>query len=1229
MHHSTKTPARIALLFVMLFLSLTATANEFIKDVMVIGGSSKDVDMVLNPLKSEGWTFIDYDLNNGCGKETDYIYLLYKADNNSNSYNNGYISDFYISDAEGIAPDTRTIDGRIYHIVPYDGSFYFTDEKRKGELNSHAGGKTIHLYYTKEPFADNRAVSSITFNETSSGAVVWNGNGKPADLNAGCGEGTDYIYMHITTATIQPRNISVAGLDTIEVVGRNIRVQGWAYDPDAPSDPQSIIVDVKRADGSDYKTSVISTNVLRADVNDKYSINGKHGFNDTISIPNSGTYTVTIYAQDPTGDGKTQAGTTQTITISSLVTLTAESTEVILLDGDTLTGKGGDYTRVKIAAGATVTLSGADITAAIRSRVFDEIWDFMGCKDYAWSGITCLGDATIILADSTENYIDAGCYRYAGIQAGPAGTTLTIRGDGYLKVRGGVDGAAIGSTGTGELLDENGFNLEPGTCGDIVIEGGQIYANTRLTFNLRTKYYIYENVVQTGHAATIGSGYEGKCGNITINGGNIDARSDVAAVIGCGRSAHCGDITIAGSGVKIYARNVNSSYTVIGPDSQTSSNCGTLTIGGVKMDYIPDNDWLYAPIDNNCTYSVIFKANDGTDKTIEQVIPYNLTQAFDSCTFTRPYHIFECWSTAVDGSGTNYADGQEIENLTTPNRQVTLYAQWLPIYTVHFDKNSDEAMGTMEDQDFVCNRMQALTANAFTRTEYALNGWNTAADGSGNSYSDRQEVENLTTEAQTITLYAQWMSIYYTINFDKNSEEATGTMEDQIFVLDNKQALTANAFTRTDYVFNGWNTDANGSGKSYTDQQEIENLIKGGQSITLYAQWIIILELNANKDNDLTWYNGKKNCKTTLQNCTFLTDGSLNTICLPFSLNSLYGTPFEGFFIMELDTETEYNGHKTGLDNGTLYLNFKNATRIEAGKPYIIKHPGAIHEDIILTYTTSDSDKAAMIDGDINTYWEYIPDNHTHSNRYQWFHFQTSMPISVTGYTLTMTGDSNYKFGQLCLYAVENGSSILLHTISNKDFVSQTFNIPSSNPYRQFEVRVAPRHDDEIIYLLPFRIAELKLHGICYDHEFVVNPTFKDMTINSTNLTTVTSDDGKVKFVGSYNPLVVDNSNIKEILNMDSETIDYAAAPMTIQAFRAHFEVPANEGQGNAPVSQIVFNDGETTSTITVKNFETGHHEIKATNEDGSWYTIYGTKLESEPTEKGMYINNGETYLIK
>ena len=91
-------------------------------------------------------------------------------------------------------------------------------------------------------------------------------------------------------------------------------------------------------------------------------------------------------------------------------------------------------------------------------------------------------------------------------------------------------------------------------------------------------------------------------------------------------------------------------------------------------------------------------------------------------------------------------------------------------------------------------------------------------------------MKNLVTE-DSIVLTAQWTANTYTVKFDANGGE--GTMEDQTFIYDTEQALTANTFTKTGYTFAGWK-DAQGN--TYTDGQTVKNLVAEGD-ITLMAQW--------------------------------------------------------------------------------------------------------------------------------------------------------------------------------------------------------------------------------------------------------------------------------------------------------------------------------------------------------------------------------------------------------
>ena len=75
----------------------------------------------------------------------------------------------------------------------------------------------------------------------------------------------------------------------------------------------------------------------------------------------------------------------------------------------------------------------------------------------------------------------------------------------------------------------------------------------------------------------------------------------------------------------------------------------------------------------------------------------------------------------------------------------------------------------------------------------------------------------------------------YTVTFDANGGE--GTMEPMQLTYGGDWAtLTANAFTRSGYGFSGWNTEADGSGTAYSDEEWVRNLTTE-TSIVLYAQW--------------------------------------------------------------------------------------------------------------------------------------------------------------------------------------------------------------------------------------------------------------------------------------------------------------------------------------------------------------------------------------------------------
>lgn len=116
---------------------------------------------------------------------------------------------------------------------------------------------------------------------------------------------------------------------------------------------------------------------------------------------------------------------------------------------------------------------------------------------------------------------------------------------------------------------------------------------------------------------------------------------------------------------------------------------------------------------------------------------------------------------------------------------------------------------------------------------------------------------------------------------------------------------------------------------SYTLTMPAEDVVI---TASLGATDIVILQDGADNSTVLTTYDGVT-ADVTLQGRTLWKDGSWNTLCLPFSLSSLDGTPLEGATIKTLETSS--------FKRGTLTLNFTkdedNLTSIKAGVPYIVK----------------------------------------------------------------------------------------------------------------------------------------------------------------------------------------------------------------------------------------------------------------------------------------------------
>ncbi|MGL9730387.1 InlB B-repeat-containing protein [Enterococcus sp. DIV0756] len=259
------------------------------------------------------------------------------------------------------------------------------------------------------------------------------------------------------------------------------------------------------------------------------------------------------------------------------------------------------------------------------------------------------------------------------------------------------------------------------------------------------------------------------------------------------------------------------------PTKSGYSFSGWFDEDGNKIESIPNNKtgnrtlkakWETIP------YNVIFDSSGGAEVDPQS---YTIEKGINSFpTPTKLGYKFLGW---YDEDGTKT---ESIPDGKTGDR--TLTARWKLIdYTITFDDPAISAISYTIESDTIKLPMK-------TKTGYTFLGWLVSEDTLSRMVTDSGKIvqEIKTGSTGNLKLSARWQANPYTIRFDSNG--GAGEMAAQTMTYDEAAKLSANAFTRSGYVFVNWNTQADGRGTPYTDTQEIRNLVASGE-LTLYAQW--------------------------------------------------------------------------------------------------------------------------------------------------------------------------------------------------------------------------------------------------------------------------------------------------------------------------------------------------------------------------------------------------------
>ena len=189
--------------------------------------------------------------------------------------------------------------------------------------------------------------------------------------------------------------------------------------------------------------------------------------------------------------------------------------------------------------------------------------------------------------------------------------------------------------------------------------------------------------------------------------------------------------------------------------------------------------------------------------------------------------------TYFNSDGTLYACWKD-ESLPEPDPIIPTGAQ---TYTVKYNANGGS--GNMADSVFERDKDNKLRANSFTKGNSTFIGWNTKANGTGTSYSNKATVKNLASANKSITLYAQWIDeIKYTATFNPN-----GGSEPNPKTITKPAGDTLGSLPTTsknENTFDGWYTSSSGGSKINS------NTTMPSNNVTYYAHWTP----NSNTDTD-------------------------------------------------------------------------------------------------------------------------------------------------------------------------------------------------------------------------------------------------------------------------------------------------------------------------------------------------------------------------------------------
>lgn len=284
-------------------------------------------------------------------------------------------------------------------------------------------------------------------------------------------------------------------------------------------------------------------------------------------------------------------------------------------------------------------------------------------------------------------------------------------------------------------------------------------------------------------------------------------------------------------------------YEFVGWNESPDGSGGAFTRGAQRT--MHDADFtLYAQWSALPTYTVTYYSNGAENGSV----PVDQDEYLEGSTVNihkNTGHLIRYgyeligWNTDSSPNSTLYGLDEDI---LMGGSDLNLYAAWsaLPTYHISYDGNGNESGADPEDDIPYLEGENVKVAQKpanMKRYGYDFAGWNTESDGSGTTYD---EGALITFAQEDVSLYGEWTALpSYSITYDGNGADSGIVPVDNNTYLEGETFTVLNnsgALALTGYMFDGWNTAADGSGTNIEAGLTDEML---DSDFTLYAQWKI------------------------------------------------------------------------------------------------------------------------------------------------------------------------------------------------------------------------------------------------------------------------------------------------------------------------------------------------------------------------------------------------------